>query len=65
MKKVLQIIGMIREITSLGLIVIILNNMINKIFLYDNATNQIELNVPEILLTKEFAKLMENERDIS
>lgn len=39
--------------------------MINKIFLYDNVTNQIELNVPEILLTKEFAKLMENERNIS
>ena len=25
-----------------------------KIFLYDNVNNRIELNVPEILLTREF-----------
>lgn len=39
--------------------------MINKIFQYDGVNNKIELNVPEILLVKEFARLMENERNIS
>lgn len=38
--------------------------MINKIFLYDNVTNRIELNVPEILLVKEFSALMNSERNI-
>lgn len=37
--------------------------MINKIFVYDNANNRIELNTPEILLVKEFAALMEPERN--
>lgn len=37
--------------------------MINKIFLYDNVNNRIELNTPEILLVKEFAKLMEPSRN--
>lgn len=39
--------------------------MINKIFLYDNVTNRLELNVPEILLVREFAALMDNTRNIS
>ncbi len=39
--------------------------MINKIFLYDSENNRIELNTPEILLVKEFAKLMENDRNIT
>jgi hypothetical protein len=39
--------------------------MINKIFLYNGAENKIELNVPEILLVKEFARLMDNDRNIS
>lgn len=39
--------------------------MINKIFLYDNVTNRLELNVPEILLTREFSALMDNTRNIS
>ena len=30
-----------------------------KIFLYDNSTCQLELNIPEILLVKEFGKLMD------
>lgn len=30
-----------------------------KIFLYDNVNNRIELNVPEILLTREFKALMD------
>lgn len=38
--------------------------MVNKIFQYDNARGQVELNVPEILLTKEFSELMKNERNI-
>lgn len=38
--------------------------MIQNIFLYDNMNNRIELNTPEILLVKEFAKLMERERNI-
>lgn len=32
--------------------------MINRIFVYDNVNNKIELNTPEILLIKEFAALM-------
>lgn len=39
--------------------------MINKIFQYDNVNGQIELNVPEILLVREFAALMDNKRNIS
>lgn len=39
--------------------------MINKIFLYDSENNRIELNTPEILLVREFAKLMENDRNIT
>lgn len=37
--------------------------MINRIFQYDNMLNRVELNVPEILLVKEFADLMEPERN--
>ena len=37
--------------------------MINRIFQYDNVRNRVELNVPEILLVKEFAELMECERN--
>lgn len=37
--------------------------MINKIFLYDNVNNRIELNTPEILLVKEFAELMNPKRN--
>lgn len=37
--------------------------MINKIFQYDNVRNRIELNVPEILLVREFAELMKIERN--
>lgn len=37
--------------------------MINKIFQYDNVRNRVELNVPEILLVREFAELMEHERN--
>ncbi len=37
----------------------------NKIFQYDGANGRIELNVPEILLVREFARLMEKERNIS
>lgn len=39
--------------------------MINKIFLYDNVSNKVELNVPEILLVREFADLMDDNRNIS
>lgn len=39
--------------------------MINKIFVYDNANNRLELNTPEILLVKEFAALMNPERNKS
>lgn len=38
--------------------------MIQNIFQYDNVTNRIELNTPEILLVKEFADLMSHERNI-
>lgn len=38
--------------------------MIQNIFQYDNMNNRIELNVPEILLVREFAELMKNERNI-
>lgn len=38
--------------------------MIQNIFQYDNVNNKIELNVPEILLVREFAELMKNERNI-
>lgn len=38
--------------------------MINDIFLYDNINNKVQLNVPEILLVKEFSDLMNNERNI-
>ena len=38
--------------------------MTQNIFLYDNVNNRIELNVPEILLVREFAELMKNERNI-
>lgn len=34
-----------------------------KIFLYNNAINRVELNTPEILLIKEFAKLIEPSRN--
>lgn len=37
--------------------------MVNKIFTYNNATNKIELNVPEILLVKEFSALIEPSRN--
>ena len=38
--------------------------MIQNIFQYDNVRNRVELNMPEILLVKEFAELMKNERNI-
>lgn len=38
--------------------------MIQNIFQYDNVNNRVELNVPEILLVKEFADLMESKRNI-
>lgn len=37
--------------------------MINKIFVYDNVNNRLELNTPEILLVKEFATLINPERN--
>lgn len=37
--------------------------MINKIFQYDNVRNCVELNVPEILLVREFKALMKPERN--
>lgn len=37
--------------------------MINRIFQYDNVRNRVELNVPEILLIREFAELMKPERN--
>lgn len=37
--------------------------MINKVFQYDNVRNRVELNVPEILLVREFAELMKVERN--
>lgn len=36
-----------------------------NIFQYDNVSSKVELNVPEILLIKEFAALMDNERNKS
>ena len=36
-----------------------------KIFLYDNVNNRIELNVPEILLIREFKALMDKKRNIT
>lgn len=36
-----------------------------KIFLYDRVNNRIELNVPEILLVREFKALMDNKRNIT
>lgn len=38
--------------------------MTQNIFQYDNVSNTMELNVPEILLVREFAELMKNERNI-
>ena len=38
--------------------------MIQDLFLYDNGNNRVELNVPEILLVKEFKDLMECKRNI-
>lgn len=38
--------------------------MTQNIFQYDNVNNRIELNIPEILLVKEFAELMKCERNI-
>lgn len=38
--------------------------MTQNIFQYDNVNNRIELNIPEILLVKEFAELMKHERNI-
>lgn len=38
--------------------------MTQNIFLYDNGANRLELNIPEILLVKEFAELMKCERNI-
>lgn len=37
--------------------------MVNKIFIYDNVNNRIELNTPEILLIKEFASLITPDRN--
>ena len=36
-----------------------------NIFQYDNVSSKVELNVPEILLVREFAALMDNERNKS
>lgn len=38
--------------------------MTQNIFQYDNVSNKIELNIPEILLIKEFSELMKCERNI-
>ena len=38
--------------------------MIQNIFQYDNMKNRVELNLPEILLVKEFATLIEPKRNI-
>ena len=38
--------------------------MIQNIFQYDNMHNRVELNMPEILLVKEFAELVKCERNI-
>lgn len=37
--------------------------MINKIFVYDNVNNRLELNTPEILLVREFATLADPKRN--
>lgn len=37
--------------------------MINKIFVYDNVNNRIELNTPEVLLIREFATLIQPNRN--
>lgn len=37
--------------------------MIDNIFVYDNVNNRIELNVPEILLVREFSELIKPERN--
>lgn len=37
--------------------------MVSRIFQYDNVRNRVELNVPEILLVREFAELMKPERN--
>ena len=38
--------------------------MIQDIFQYDNVRNKVELNLPEILLVREFAELMKCDRNI-
>lgn len=38
--------------------------MTHNIFQYDNVNNRITLNIPEILLVREFAELMKNERNM-
>ena len=38
--------------------------MIQNIFQYDNVHNRVELNMPEILLVKEFSELVKCERNI-
>ena len=38
--------------------------MIQNIFQYDNVSNKVQLNTPEILLVNEFAELMKTERNI-
>lgn len=38
--------------------------MTQNIFQYDNMNNRVELNIPEILLVKEFAELMKCDRNI-
>lgn len=37
--------------------------MVSRIFQYDNVRNRVELNVPEILLVREFAELMKPDRN--
>lgn len=38
--------------------------MVQDIFLYNNLNNKIELNIPEILLVREFAELVKHERNV-
>jgi len=38
--------------------------MIRNIFQYDDSVNRVELNMPEILLVKEFAELVKYDRNI-
>lgn len=38
--------------------------MVQDIFLYNNLNNRIELNIPEILLVREFAELVKPERNV-